>query len=91
MPAVEKLSIALTSEFVADVRAAVEAGEYASVSEVVRDALRTWRQQRAERAAALSELRNLWRAGIESGDGGAFDPAKIKRLGREKLAKARGS
>ena len=40
MSQVEKLSIAMTSEMAAELRAAVEAGEYSSVSEAVRDAVR---------------------------------------------------
>ena len=43
MAAVEKLSIALTSELTADIRQAVSTGEYASTSEVIRDALRAWK------------------------------------------------
>ena len=40
MSAVEKLSIALTPEQATLVRQVVESGEYASSSEVIRDALR---------------------------------------------------
>jgi antitoxin ParD1/3/4 len=40
MPTIEKLSIALPSEMAALVRRAVDAGEYSSNSEVIRDALR---------------------------------------------------
>jgi antitoxin ParD1/3/4 len=39
MPNVEKISIALTPEMAAAVRAVVENGEYVSTSEVVRDAV----------------------------------------------------
>mgnify|MGYP001604329124 FL=1 len=40
MSTVEKLSIALTPEMAKEVRTAVDSGEYASSSEVIRDALR---------------------------------------------------
>ena len=40
MATVEKLSIALTPEMVKEVRMAVKNGEYASSSEVIREALR---------------------------------------------------
>jgi len=40
MANVEKLSIALTPEMAATVRQCVERGEYASSSEVIREALR---------------------------------------------------
>ncbi|MFO5475003.1 MAG: type II toxin-antitoxin system ParD family antitoxin, partial [Dolichospermum sp.] len=40
MPNVEKISIALTPEMAALVRDAVKSGEYASSSEIIREALR---------------------------------------------------
>ena len=43
-----KLSISLPGELAYLVRAAVKAGLYASLSEVVRDALRTWPSNAAE-------------------------------------------
>lgn len=43
MASVEKLSIALTHEMADEVRAAVDSGDYASSSEVIREALRDWR------------------------------------------------
>lgn len=82
---IEKLSIALTPEFAAEVRAAIATGEYASTSEVIRDALRAWKRAREERAAGLDELRRLWREGIESGDSAPLDAEDIKRRGRERL------
>ena len=46
MANVEKLSIALTPDMATELREAVERGEYGSVSEAVRDALRDWRLRR---------------------------------------------
>lgn len=69
MANVEKLSVALTPDMVAEVRAAVEAGDYGSVSEVVRDALRDWRLRRRFEAAETEELCRLVREGINSGPG----------------------
>lgn len=46
MSKVEKVSIALTADMAAAVRGAVASGEYASSSEVVREALREWRLKR---------------------------------------------
>jgi antitoxin ParD1/3/4 len=69
MANVEKLSVALTPEMVAEVRAAVEVGDYGSVSEVVRDALRLWRSRRAIETLETEELRQMVREGIESGPG----------------------
>ena len=69
MANVEKLSVALTPEMVAEVRAAVERGDYGSVSEVVRDALRDWRLRRKIETLETEELRRLVQEGIDSGPG----------------------
>lgn len=65
---VSKISVALTTELAATVHEAVKSGEFASASEVIRDALRNWNQRRAERAAAIEEIRRAWYEGINSGD-----------------------
>ena len=70
MPSVEKISIALPPEMVAQVRQAVETGEYASSSEVIRDALRDWTHKRQLQQNGIAELRQLWqqaRAGKSPG------------------------
>lgn len=56
-------------------REAVESGEYASASEVVRDALRAWKRKRKLETLELSELRRLVQEGIESGP--AVDPEPV--------------
>jgi antitoxin ParD1/3/4 len=60
VPSVEKISIALPPEMVAQVRQAVETGEYASSSEVIRDALRDWTHKRQLQQNGIAELRQLW-------------------------------
>jgi antitoxin ParD1/3/4 len=75
MPTVEKLSIALPMEMASLLREAVESGEYASASEVVRDALRAWKRKRKLETLELSELRRLVQEGIESGP--AVDPEPV--------------
>lgn len=69
MAHVEKLSVALTPDMAAEVRAAVADGDYGSVSEVVRDAQRDWRLRRKLEAIETEELRRLVREGIDSGPG----------------------
>ena len=69
MANVEKLSVALTPEMAAELRAAVEAGDYGSVSEVVRDALRDWRLRRKIEALETEDLRRLIQEGIDGGPG----------------------
>lgn len=60
MPAVDKISIALPPEMVAQVREAVETGEYSSSSEVVREALRDWNRKRHFQQNGIAQLRQLW-------------------------------
>ena len=67
MTTVEKLSVALTPEMAAMVKDAVRRGEYASASEVFRDALRYWKAHQDAREREVAELRRLWQEGIASG------------------------
>ncbi|MEN9313747.1 MAG: hypothetical protein RIS35_140 [Pseudomonadota bacterium] len=60
MTTAEKISIALPPEMVAIVRGAVATGEYASSSEVIRDALRDWTHKRSLRQQGVAELRQMW-------------------------------
>ena len=69
MGKVEKVSIALTEELAETVRAAVASGDFASSSEVVRAALREWRDRRERARAEVERIRQLWQEGIESGPG----------------------
>jgi len=84
--AVAKLSIALTPEMARLVRNAVDSGEYASGSEVIREALREWRMRRSLSPQDRNELARLWREGIESGPGRPANMAEIKREARRRLA-----
>ena len=85
---VEKISVALTPELVATLHAAVKSGGYASSSEVMREALREWKQRRIERDAAVNTLGALWDAGIESGPPSdaddVFARVRAKLVGRTK-------
>jgi antitoxin ParD1/3/4 len=83
MPNVEKISIALPPEMVAVVREAVETGEYASSSEVVRDALRDWTQKRSLRQHGLEQLRQVWREAIEDRTPGLSPDEVLDRLERK--------
>jgi antitoxin ParD1/3/4 len=83
MPAVEKISIALPGELAARVRKVVETGEYASSSEVVRDALQEWMLKRDLRQHGLDELRILWRQAQEDHSPGAPVDEILDRLERK--------
>jgi antitoxin ParD1/3/4 len=76
MSSIEKISIALPPEMVAVVRQAVEAGEYASSSEVIRDALRDWTHKRDLRRQGIEELRRVWQKAMEDRSPGV-DPAEV--------------
>jgi antitoxin ParD1/3/4 len=86
MAAVEKVSIALSPEMVAMLKGAVASGEYASASEIVREALREWNLRKPLREAEIERLRKAWRDGVESGPSRELDLEEIKRRGRERLA-----
>jgi antitoxin ParD1/3/4 len=79
MPGVEKITIALTPDLAAAVHEAVESGGYASTSEVIREALRDWRERRREHEEQLNEIRKLWDEGIQSG----ISPRKIDDIRRQ--------
>lgn len=83
MSTVEKISIALPPEMVTIVRQAVEAGEYASSSEVVRDALRDWTQKRSLRRQSIEELRQMWRQALEDKTPGTSVDDVLNRLERK--------
>jgi len=76
MSKVEKLSIALTPELAEVVRVAVEGGDYASTSEVIREALRDWTDKRERRAAKIVELRRFIQEGVDSGPPVPFEPVE---------------
>lgn len=89
MADIERMTITLPSDMAAAVRSAVEGGDYASSSEVVREALRDWKMRRA---LQLQELANL-KADIDHGltdlaEGRVqdFDAARIIERGRKLLA-----
>lgn len=64
MATAEKISIALPPEMVHIVRGAVATGEYASSSEVIRDALRDWTYKRNLRQQGIAELRRVWQEAL---------------------------
>lgn len=68
MANVEKITIALTSEMASFIRRSVDAGQYASSSEAIREAVREW-QERKELlfGYSIEDLRALVQEGIDSG------------------------
>lgn len=69
MPTVERMTITMPSEMAETLRRTVAGGEYASTSEVVREALRDWTRSRDAERRDLEALRAAIKTGLESGPG----------------------
>ena len=91
MAPVEKISIALPVEMVTRVREAVAEGEYASSSEVIRDALRDWSLKRSLRRQGLEQLREVWQEAMETQAPGVPADEVLDRLERKYQALADGT
>jgi antitoxin ParD1/3/4 len=88
MPVILKISVALTAEQVEVLKTAVDSGEYATTSEIVREALREWQHQRALRGEELNRLRALWNEGKASGAAKELDSHQTREEARRRLQKA---
>ena len=67
MSEIERMTITVPAKMAAALKAVVAEGEYASTSEVVREALRDWIKARDVERRELIALREMIRAGDESG------------------------
>jgi antitoxin ParD1/3/4 len=67
--AIERMTITMPAEMAATLRQTVAGGEYASTSEVVREALREWARARDSERRDLEALREAIQAGLNSGPG----------------------
>jgi antitoxin ParD1/3/4 len=83
MRTIEKISVALPPEMVTAVKDAVEAGEYSSNSEVVRDALRDWTLKRSQQQGAIEDLRRVWQEARSDRRPGVPASEVIDRLERK--------
>jgi len=90
MADIERLSIALPAPMASAVRRAVELGEYASASEVIRDALRLWEARRELRDRDVEILRERWDEGKRSGRAGPLDIHQLIADERRKLETGSG-
>ena len=72
-----RMTVVVPEPMAETIHAAIAAGEYASASEVVRDAMRLWNERRAFRAEELRLLREAWDHGKASGIAGPFDMKAI--------------
>jgi antitoxin ParD1/3/4 len=90
MAEVERLTITLPAEMAATVKGAVETGDYASTSEVVREALRDWKTKRAVQLQELAALKADIAKGLADVAAGRvreFDFKNIVERGRKLLAR----
>ena len=89
MANLERMTVVFPEPMADQIRAAVEAGEYASTSEAVRDAVRLWSGRRQLRQQELERLRGAWDAGKASGTAGAIDFDALRQEARKRLKAAR--
>jgi antitoxin ParD1/3/4 len=85
MAKVDKRSVSLTPELAAIVDHAVAMGEYARGSEVVRDALREWKERRDFHGYTREEIRQLLAEGLASGTPRAWEKANFLAKANERL------
>lgn len=67
MPSAERMTITMPSDMAETLRKTVAGGEYASTSEVVREALRDWTRNRDTERRELETLRDAIKEGLNSG------------------------
>jgi antitoxin ParD1/3/4 len=76
---IEKISVAITAEQHARIKAAVERGDYATTSEVIRTALRDWELKEELRRLEGERIARLWDEGLASGPA-VEGPPTMERL-----------
>ena len=88
MPEIRKVSVALTGQQVVLLRGAVASGEYATTSEIVREALRDWQRKRELHGEDVERLRQLWAEGKKSGPARSAELGEVRKAARQRLEKA---
>ena len=91
MAEIERLTITLPSDMAAAIKGAVNGGDYASTSEVVREAVRDWKMKRAlqlQELAALKAEIDKGLADVAEGRVQDFDADRIIERGRRLLGDA---
>jgi antitoxin ParD1/3/4 len=89
MAEIERMTITLPADMAAVVKSAVKGGDYASTSEVVREALRDWKTKRALQLQELAALKSAIDKGLSDLAEGRvkdFDAERIIERGRRLLA-----
>lgn len=90
MSKLERVTVTMPEQMAAKLRAAVDAGEYATTSEIVREALRDWSLYQERRQAAVERLRQML---VEAEAGPSYPAeqvfAELRQRVAEKVAKDR--
>ncbi len=89
MGAIERMTITLPSDMAGLIKGAVGEGDYASTSEVIREALRDWKMKRELRVRQLEVLKaeiSLGMADVAAGRVTDFDAKRIAARGRKLFA-----
>ncbi len=89
MAQIERMTVVVPEPMAAQIRVAVEAGEYASTSEAVRDAVRLWSDRRQMHAHELERLQQACDAGKASGSAGEVDFNALRQEARKRLTALR--
>ena len=89
MSNIERMTVTMPAEMAATLRQTVAGGEYASTSEVVREALREWVRGRDQDQRDFQALRQAIRVGDERGVG--IPAAEVFAELRQIIADRRGS
>ena len=85
MSDIRKISVALTGEQIAALKAVIETGEYATTSEIVREAIRDWQFKHELRQEDIKRLRQLWDEGKGSGPAESLDFRELRRERQQRL------
>jgi antitoxin ParD1/3/4 len=83
------ISVSLTPELIDLIKAKVDSGRYTSTSEVVREALRLLERADQQEIERIKGLRHAWKEGIESGNAGELDFAKLRRAAHREFTTGR--
>ena len=89
MADIERLTITLPADMAKLIKGAVDDGDYASSSEVIREALRDWKMKRKLRLGQLAELKadiDRGLADVAQGRLAKFDAKRIIARGGKLLA-----
>ncbi|MBB6250897.1 type II toxin-antitoxin system ParD family antitoxin [Nitrospirillum iridis] len=77
------MNVSLSNEFIEFVEGEIATGEYGTASEVVRDALRLLRRQRAAHEEKLAILRREITIGWDEADAGQFSDKSVLDIDAE--------